>query len=104
MTPIDEVRLDGVRRWRDFTRDRYEGMAPKPEDPVTSNARGWWRDVDALLRLVDELAAVRSLPVERRMEAMGMVPLESVAGFWFDEGAGFPAWREADIVLPDWYR
>lgn len=38
--------------------------------------------------------ALLTLPVGERMEAMGMEEVESNAGYWFDEGAGFPVWRE----------
>lgn len=44
-----------IRAWRGHTAGLY-GLPHYPSDPpMVTNNKGWWRDVDALLTVVDDL-------------------------------------------------
>jgi hypothetical protein len=57
VTDAELERIAGIRKWRDQTRAKFDGRGPRNEDAVAANARAWWKDVDALLRRLDELEA-----------------------------------------------
>lgn len=43
-----------IRAWRDRTASLY-GLPPYPSDPpMVVNNKGWWRDVDTLLTVLDD--------------------------------------------------